>query len=143
MGRYLAMDFGVKRTGLAVSDASAGMAFPLTCVPTEKVWDFLKTYLKEETIEAFVLGLPLDLRRRATHASAPAKAFGLRLQRLYPDLPLHWVDERFTSAIAKKTLMTMGLPKKKRQEKTHINTLSATLLLQTYLARKEGLKENS
>ena len=133
MGRIMGIDYGLKRVGIAVTDSLKLIATPLGMVENAKLFDFLKKYLSEEPIEAFVIGMPKRLDNTDTHATPHVKGFAKKLKTLFPDCPIYWVDERFTSKIALASMIENGVKKKDRKDKGNIDTISATIILQTYL----------
>lgn len=135
MGRILAIDFGERRVGLAVTDPEQHIATPLDTIPREEAMEYIQNYCEAEEVEAFVLGLPKSLDGSPTDATAPAERFGKGLQKRFPDRPLHHEDERFTSKIAKQTLIQGGGTRKSRRDKGKVDQLSATLILQSFMER--------
>jgi putative Holliday junction resolvase len=135
MGRILAFDYGLKRTGLAVSDPLKIIATPLGTPDTATLHTWLANYLNTESVEAFVVGLPSRLSGADTHATVPVQQFIEKLRSLYPDIPVYTIDERLSSREAKQTIVNSGVNKKKRQDKKLLDTVSATLILQTHLQR--------
>ncbi|MGB1207259.1 MAG: Holliday junction resolvase RuvX [Chitinophagales bacterium] len=133
MGRILAIDFGKKRTGLAVTDPLQIIATGLKTVETEKVLDFLKKYVVQENVECFVVGLPLNLDGTPTDATFASNEFVKKLQKLFPNIPIEREDERYTSKMAARTLVLSGVKKKKRRNKKLLDEVSATIILQSYL----------
>lgn len=129
----MAFDYGKKRTGIAVTDPLKIIANALNAVETAQLFDFLKTYLQSETIEAFIVGYPLDLKGKETDATLPVKKFTEALSRMYPHIPIHFIDERFSSKMAMQTLVSAGTTKKYRKEKGNIDKISAVILLQEWL----------
>ena len=134
MGRILAIDYGKKRTGMAVTDPLKIIATPLETVPTHQAIDFLKKYQAYEPIEAFVIGMPKDLMNRDTDSTASVRVFITLLQKNFPDIAIHQIDERYTSKIAFDAMLSGGMKKKDRQQKGQVDRLSATIILQSYLA---------
>ena len=133
MGRIIAIDYGLKRTGLAVTDPEKIIASPLDVVPSATCIDFLKNYFSKEDVEAIVLGLPVDLRSQETHATGPVKIFATELSKVFPEIPIHMVDERFTSKMALATMIMSGAKKKDRRNKGNLDKISAAIILQSYL----------
>jgi putative Holliday junction resolvase len=129
----MAFDAGIKRVGIAVSDPLKITATALAAVESEKVIDFVKQYVKHESVETFVVGYPLDLYLRETHGTTVAEAFIKNLKKHFPDIPIQKIDERFTSQIAQRTLIDAGYKKKQRQNKSNIDKISAVIILQSYL----------
>ncbi len=133
MGRVLAIDYGTKRTGLAVTDPGRMIASPLTALLTENCIQYLKDYIRKENVEIFVVGLPLDLKGRETDATRPVKQFTSVLAKVFPNIPIHMVDERYTSKMALHTMIMAGSKKKDRKNKGNIDKISAAIILQSYL----------
>ena len=133
MARILAIDYGMKRTGLAVTDTQQIIATALETVPTEKLLTYLKTYFLKEQVEQLVLGMPKRLNNTDTDMTQPVRDFLIVLQEKFPDKPVALIDERFTSSIALQTMISGGMKKKDRQVKGNVDKISATLILQSYM----------
>ncbi|SBV96232.1 Holliday junction resolvase RuvX [uncultured Dysgonomonas sp.] len=133
MGRFLALDYGTKRTGIAVSDTLKIIANGLTTVPTHTLFDYLKTYLEREDVERIIVGLPKQMNNEYSENMKHIRPFVKKLQNLYPDIPVEMYDERFTSALAQKTMIDAGLKKKDRQNKALVDEISAVIILQSYM----------
>lgn len=133
MGRILAIDYGGKRTGLAVSDPLKIIATGLTTVPTRDIFKYLLEYSKSEEIETIVIGESKNLDNTKTNIAIEIEAFAEKLKTLIPNTPIHWIDERFTSKIAKQSILDSGMKKKKRQQKEIIDEISAVLILQSFM----------
>jgi len=133
MGRILAIDYGAKRVGLAVTDPLQIIATALTTVPEKEVIDFLKNYIITENVERFVVGMPLSLNGDDTHATPLVKAFIKRLQKTFPNVPVDTEDEQYTSKMAVQSMVQAGVKKKDRRKKENIDKISATIILQSYL----------
>ncbi len=133
MPRLLAIDYGLKRTGIAVTDNLKIIATALLMVPTSELIAFLQNYTAQEEVEAFVLGLPIDLKGEDTDATPYVRRFAIQLQKLFPDKPLHWIDERFTSKMALDAMIRAGSTKKDRRDKGNIDKISATIILQSFM----------
>ncbi len=136
MGRILAIDYGKKRVGIAVTDPLQMIANSLTTVNTKEIWDFLANYLEKEQIDCIVVGYPKQMNNQASDAVRYINPFLGRLRKLYPDIDVKLVDERFTSKIAFQTMIDAGLKKKARQNKALVDTISATIILQSYLEQR-------
>lgn len=134
MGRILAIDFGTKRTGIAVTDEMQIIASGLTTVDTKTLLTFLKDYIVTENVEKFVVGLPKQMNNTASESEVDIQKFLLKLEKSLPQIPVERVDERFTSKMAFQTMIDSGLKKKQRQNKALVDEISATLILQSYLA---------
>ena len=133
--RVLAIDCGLKRTGIAVSDAEQRFAFPLCTVESSRLLVFLKDYMGKESVQSCVLGFPTDLKGRSTDATAWVEQVECRLRVLFPKLALVRVDERLTSKMARQTLHLAGYKQKVKEQKENIDKISAALILQTFLAQ--------
>ena len=133
MGKALGIDYGTKRTGIAITDAMQIIASGLTTVDTHSLDTFIANIILKENIECFVVGDPKNLDGTNTDSTAYVNSFVKRLQELYPTIPVHQIDERFTSKIAKKSILASGIKKKGRQNKALVDEVSATLILQYYL----------
>lgn len=136
MGRILAIDFGLKRTGIAITDEMQIIASGLTTVETKNLLSFLDSYLKEENVELFLIGLPKQMNNEASESEQHILPFITKLENKYPTIPIKRIDERFTSKIAFQTMIDSGLKKKQRKNKAMIDEISATLILQSYLYNK-------
>lgn len=136
MGRILAIDYGTKRVGLAVTDPLQIIASPLDTVHSKDVIQYLKKYDLQEGIEALVLGMPKKLDGTATNATAHVQQFYKNLKKQFPEKPVYLHDERFTSKIALDAMIAGGTKKKDRREKGNIDKVSAAVILQSYLESK-------
>lgn len=134
MGRILAIDYGTKRTGLAVTDEMQIIASALTTVDTKVLIPFLKDYVAKEKVDKFVVGLPKQMDNTASESEVYIQKFLGQLAKDVPHISVERVDERFTSKMAFQTMIDSGLKKKQRQNKALIDEISATLILQSYLA---------
>ena len=135
MARIICIDYGGKRTGLAVTDPLQIIATSLTTIDTKELIPFLKKYFQQEPVELILIGEPLNLDDTATHATPLVKAAIKLLKKEFPNSPLQTVDERFTSKMASKAMVEMGMKKKDRQIKGNIDQIAATIMLQEYLVR--------
>jgi putative Holliday junction resolvase len=133
MGRILAIDYGQKRVGLAVTDPMQITANGLDTVLSHEIFDYLQHYIAREPVEKFVIGLPKQMNGQDSASMQYIKPFVTGLQRKFPDIELVYVDERFTSVLAHKTMFDAGLKKKDRQNKELVDKISATIILQSYL----------
>jgi putative holliday junction resolvase len=133
MARIMAIDYGKKRTGLAVTDPLKIIASGLTTVDTEKLVWYLKEYFAKEEVELILLGNPKQLDGSDNDITPKVEKFFSQLQKLFPQIPAKLIDERFTSKMAFQTMIDSGLKKKDRQNKALIDEVSATILLQGYL----------
>ena len=133
MGRVLAIDYGTKRTGIAVTDALRIIATPLETVASQELINFLKAYLQKETVDEFVVGMPKTLKNEDSAIAPLVRKFIEELKKTFPDKPVHLADERFTSSIAMRAMIDGGMKKKDRQEKGNVDKISATIILQSFL----------
>lgn len=133
MGRILAIDYGKRRVGLAVTDPMQIIAQPLTTVDTDTVFDWLKGYFSRETVELVVLGLPLSLSGQDTDATPLVNQFEIKFHETFPGTPVVRIDERLTSRMARQTLLDAGYRKSDRRNKKLVDTVAAALILQSYL----------
>ncbi|MCH2194882.1 Holliday junction resolvase RuvX [Kordia sp.] len=133
MARILAIDYGKKRTGIAVTDEMQLIASGLTTVRTHDLINFLKEYVSKENVELFLVGEPKQMNNEASESEVLIKEFIRLLTKAIPTIPIKRVDERFTSKMAFQTMIDSGLKKKQRQNKSLIDEISATIILQSYL----------
>lgn len=137
MGRIIAIDYGRKRTGLAVTDTLQMIANGLATVPSGELAKFLADYVSREPVERFVVGLPKQMNNEPSENMKYVEAFVAHLKRVIPDIPVEYYDERFTSVLAHKAMLDGGLKKKKRQDKGLVDEISAVIILQSYLENKK------
>jgi putative Holliday junction resolvase len=137
MGRIMAIDYGTKRTGLAVSDPMRIIATPLDTVLTQELLTFLKTYLQKESVDEFVVGMPKTLLNEDSAIAPLVRKFILELEKLFPEKKVHLADERFTSSLAMQAMIDGGMKKKDRQQKGNVDKISATIILQSFMERKK------
>ena len=133
MARILAIDYGKKRTGLAVTDVLQIIANGLTTVPTHTLMDFILDYVKREPVERIVVGLPKQMNNQLSENMVRIEPFVNRLRKVLPSIPVEYVDERFTSVLAHQAMLDGGLKKKDRQRKELVDEISATIILQSYM----------
>ena len=133
MGRILAIDYGKKRTGLAVTDPLRIIATPLDTVLTNDLLSYLATYMKKETVDEFVVGMPKTLKNEDSEIAPLVRVFVEELQKIYPEKKIHLEDERFTSRMAMQAMIEGGMKKKDRQVKGNVDKISATIILQSFL----------
>ena len=132
--RILSIDYGKKRTGIAVTDPSQIIANGLTTVDTNQLLSFLKDYVKQEEVERFVIGLPTQPNGLPSENQKRVLAFSERLKKALPDIPVDFYDERFTSVLAHQTILDSGIGKKRRQtDKGLVDEISACIILQNYM----------
>ena len=136
MGRILAIDFGKKRTGIAVTDELQIIASGLTTVDTSELLTFLKNYTQNENVELFLVGKPKQMDNSDSESEVLILPFLEKLEKAIPSIPIKRVDERFTSKMAFQTMIDSGLKKKQRQNKALVDEISATIILQSYLYNK-------
>lgn len=136
MARIIALDYGKKRTGIAVTDPLQIIATGLTTVNSQELFSFLQAYVKTEPVETIVIGLPYNLDGTDTDSTAAVKHCIRRLKNSFPEIPIVTVDESFSSKHAAKAMIEMGMKKKDRQKKGNIDEVAATMLLQEFLANK-------
>jgi len=134
LARILSIDYGLKRTGLAVTDPLQIIATGLTTVASRELIPFLKGYFSKETVELIIIGEPRNLDDSATHATPLVEKCIKALQKNFPAIPVKKVDERFTSKMAKDSMLEMGLKKMQRRNKALVDEIAATILLQEYMA---------
>lgn len=136
MGKIVAIDFGLKRTGIAITDASNIIASPLTTVDSIHLMTFLMDLVKKENVSTIVMGDPKRLNNEATHITENVYLLKNALEKQFPLLKIEMVDERFTSKMAFQSMIDNGMKKKQRQEKGMIDQISAAIILQSYLGQK-------
>ena len=136
MARILAIDYGLKRTGIAVTDELQIIASGLTTVNTNELLPFLKTYISKENVELFIVGKPKQMNNSDSESEILIVPFLEKLQKEIPTIAVHRVDERFTSKMAFQTMIDGGLKKKQRRNKALVDEISATIILQSYLYHK-------
>jgi putative holliday junction resolvase len=136
MGRIVALDYGSKRVGIAVTDPLKIIATSLDTVHSKDVIEYLKNYQAAEGIEAFVLGMPKNLDESDTNNTPLVRTFQKLLEKNFPDIPIHLEDERFTSKIALESMIAAGTKKKDRRNKANIDKVSAVLILQNFLEKQ-------
>ncbi|MGI6074419.1 MAG: Holliday junction resolvase RuvX [Fermentimonas sp.] len=136
MARLLSIDYGRKRTGIAVSDPLQIIANGLTTVETSKLLEFLDDYLKKEEVEVVVVGLPKHMSGELSENMKRIEPFVNRFKKLYPEIPVEYYDERFTSKMAQQAMLDGGLKKKARRSKELVDEISATIILQGYMESK-------
>jgi putative Holliday junction resolvase len=137
MARILAIDYGTKRTGIAVTDETQTFAFGLETVRTADLFPFLDAYMRKEEVVAIVVGEPKRMNNTATDATVPIRAFIRQFEKKYSGIPVHRMDERFTSSIAKQSILASGVKKKGRADKTLVDLVSAVIILQSWLEQRE------
>ncbi len=133
MARILAIDYGGKRTGLAVTDPMQIIATGLATIESKQLVPYLKKYFSTEQVELIVIGLPVNWDESDTHGTPLVKEAIKKINKEFPDMPLKTVDERYTSKMAKDAMLVMGMKKKDRQIKGNVDIIAATIILQEYL----------
>ena len=133
MARILALDYGLKRTGIAVSDPLQIIATGLTTIHSQEMIPFLKNYFKTEVVEKIVIGLPVNWDGSDTHGTAPAIEAIRILKKNFPNIDIISVDERNTSKMAKDAMLQMGMKKKERRDKKVVDEVAATIILQEFM----------
>ncbi len=141
MGRILAIDYGLRRTGVAVSDPLRIIAGGLETVPTEQLDGWLDRYLSAEQVDIIVVGKPTTVRGKASESFGAIAPFVERLRKRYPDKKVVYHDERFTSVLAHKAMIDGGMRKMQRRDKAVVDRISATIILQSYMESREYLAE--
>ncbi|MFY7899018.1 MAG: Holliday junction resolvase RuvX [Chitinophagaceae bacterium] len=136
MARIICLDYGLKRTGIAVTDPLQIIATALDTIESKELFPFLKKYFAAETVELILVGMPLNLDDTPTHATPLVEALINKLKKTFPAIPIQTVDERYSSKNASRAMVQMGMKKKDRQVKANIDQIAATMLLQEYLATK-------
>ena len=138
MARLLAIDYGKKRPGLAVSDEMQIIAGGLTTVPTTGLLDYILDYVKREPVERIVVGLPKQMNNEPSENMRRVEPFVNRLRKLLPDIPVDYHDERFTSVLAQRTIIEAGIKKMARRNKELVDEVSATIILQSYMESRRN-----
>jgi putative Holliday junction resolvase len=134
MSRILCIDYGKKRTGIAVTDPLQIIATGLTTVDSHELISFLKKYFLQEAVERIIIGEPKNLDDSDTHATPLVKEIVKKLEKEFPNIPIEKVDERFTSKMAKQAMLDMGMKKKDRRNKRTVDEIAATIMLQEFMA---------
>ena len=133
MGRILGIDYGNKRIGLAVTDPLKIFASPLDTVKPNEFYSFIENYQRTEVIDEFVIGYPVKMNNKPSESVKYIDPFLKKLKKIFPEKPIHLVDERFTSKIAFQTMIDGGVKKKGRKDKSTIDKISASIILQSFL----------
>lgn len=137
MSRILAIDYGKRRVGVAVTDPLQIICTGLPTVPNKDIFTFINNYLASEEVESFVIGESKNLNNTKSQVADDIESFAKKLEKRYPHIPIHWVDERFTSKMAKQSMLMSGMKKKKRRQKEFVDEISATIILQTYMEKTQ------
>ncbi len=138
MAKLLAIDYGTKRTGIAVTDDLQIIASGLTAIDTTELYDFLKKYISENDVEAIIVGEMTNYDGSNTHNTKPSNEFARSLERKYPAIKIEREDESFTSRESMQAMIQGGVPKMKRKDKKLVDKISATIILQRYMERTQG-----
>lgn len=138
LARLVGIDYGKKRTGIAVTDPAQMIATPLTTVQAHETVNFLTDYVGREEVEAFIVGYAKTLRNQDSEAMQYIRPFVNKLRKHFPDIPVKMIDERFTSKIAEQAMITGGMKKSQRQVKGNVDKISASLILQSYLEQSDN-----
>lgn len=136
MSRVLAIDYGVRRTGIAVTDPLQIIANGLTTVDTRQLLAFIQDYVKRETVERFVIGRPMQTNGRESENLKNVEKFVEQLQKALPNIPVTWWDERYTSVLAHQTMLESGIGKMARRNKALVDEISACIILQGWMERR-------
>ncbi|MBO7284011.1 MAG: Holliday junction resolvase RuvX [Bacteroidales bacterium] len=138
MNRIIGIDYGLKRTGIAVTDPLGIFASPVETVPSAKIIDYLKNYTAKEQIGLFVVGYPMNMNNTPSEAARYVDTFLKQLKKNFPQIPVELEDERFTSVLAHRSMIDGGMKKMARRDKSVVDKISAGIILQSYLDRKSG-----
>jgi putative holliday junction resolvase len=138
MARIIAIDYGLKRTGLAVTDPFQIIATGLTTIESPRLINFLKDYFSKEPVELIIIGDPRNWDDSDTHATPLVREVIARLKKKFPTIPVETVDERYTSKMASQAMIDMGMKKMQRRNKALVDEIAATIMLQEYLQKKGG-----
>jgi putative Holliday junction resolvase len=137
VGRILAIDYGRKRTGIAVTDPLRIIATALEVIESPKLMGFLKSYFHKEPVDEIVIGLPKTLKGEEDEWAKHVRSVGDHIHKTFPDKPIHFLDERFTTAIALNSMIESGMSKKDRRVKGNADKISATIILQDFMSAKK------
>jgi len=143
MGKILAIDFGTKRIGLAITDPLQIFASPLKTVNPQKFDEFIEGYLKTQKVDAFVIGYPVKMNNQPSESVKYINPFIRKLKKAFPDKEIHLVDERFTSRMALRAMIDGGVKKRDRQDKSMVDRISASIILQSFLDMRANKKGNN
>ena len=143
MGRIIGIDYGVKRIGLAVTDPLQIFASPLMTVMTTEFYKFITGYLETDDVDAFVIGYPVQMNNQPSESVTYINPFIKKLKKTYPEKHIYLADEGFTSQMAFRTMIDGGVKKKDRQDKSMVDKISASIILQSFLENRSNKKENN
>jgi len=143
MGRIIGIDYGSKRIGLAVTDPLQIFASPLTTVSPADFDNFIKAYIKTDKVDAFVIGYPVQMNNQPSASVSYINPFIKKLKKEYPEIHIYLADERFTSQMALRTMIDGGVKKKDRQDKSMVDKISASIILQSFLDNRSKKTENN
>ena len=141
MGRILAIDYGTKRTGIAVTDPGQIIASPLETIQSHELMNFLEAYFKTENVETLVVGHPRNMDHSDSESMKYIRYFVEAFKKRFVQVPVEWMDERFTSKLAMDAMLTGGMKKSDRRVKGNVDKVSAAIILQSYLEKKNNLKQ--
>jgi putative holliday junction resolvase len=142
MGRIIGVDYGLKRIGLAVTDPLQIFASPLATISPAEFYKFIEDYIKTNEIEAFVIGYPVQMNNKPSESVIYINPFIKKLKETYPLISVFLADERFTSQMAMRTMIEGGVKKTDRQDKSMVDKISASIILQSFLDKRSNRKEN-
>ena len=140
LGRIIAIDYGTKRTGLAVTDPGQMIASPMETVPTHELMSYLQAYFEKERVALLVVGHPRQMDHSDSESMKQIRFFVGAFKKRFPEIPVAWMDERFTSRLAMDAMITGGMKKSDRKVKGNVDRISAALILQSFLERRNNLK---
>lgn len=140
MGRIIAIDYGTKRTGVAVTDPDQMIASPMETVPTHELMQFLQDYFEKEPVDLLVVGKPLQMDHSASGPMKQIRYFVGAFKKRFRNIPVKWMDERFTSSMAMEAMIEGGMKKSDRRVKANVDRISASLILQSFLVQKNNMK---
>ncbi len=143
MGRVLAIDYGRKRTGLAVTDPLRIIASPLVTVATHELESFLKDYFSRENVTEAVIGYPVTVNNLPSESVKYIDPFIARFRKIFPEIPLHLADERFTSQMAMRAMIEGGVKKSARRDKSMVDRISASIILQSWMSREKNMENKT
>jgi putative Holliday junction resolvase len=141
LGRILAIDYGTKRTGIAITDPGKMIASPLETIPTHELMRYLDLYFKKEKVEVLVVGQPMKLDRSDSESMKPLRYFVQAFKKRFPSIRVEWMDERFTSKMAMDTLVAGGMKRSERRVKGNVDKVSAAIILQSWMEKENNLRQ--